>query len=117
MLGRGGKATSRTTRDYFNVREDDNDFGVYLDRIPWRFDEDKRNTEECNFTLIPNKEHNREECKLAKEKEIEAWKKFHAFEEVDERYKETISHRWVLVDKSNDPKKPRINARLCARGF
>ena len=25
VLGRGGKATSRTTRDYFNVREDDND--------------------------------------------------------------------------------------------
>ena len=44
--------------------------------------------EEVNSTLIPVKEHGREECVIAKDKELAAFDKFKVYEEVQDRGQE-----------------------------
>ena len=73
VTGRGCKASSRTNPNYFNVKnEESGAAGLDLDKTEWRFNvqeavaEEKE--EEVNVTLIPVKEHGREECIAAKKK-------------------------------------------------
>ena len=44
--------------------------------------ESEERVEEYNIALIPQKEHLREDCRYAKNKELEAWKKYEAFKDV-----------------------------------
>lgn len=60
-----------------------------------------------------------DECEMAMKKELENWKKFDVYSEVDddgEMGKAAISTRWVLTEKG-DGKSKTVKARLVARGF
>ena len=123
VIGRGCKASSRTNPNYFNIRREEEGAraeGVDLDRTEWRFNVqeavEQEQEEEVNFTLIPVKEHGREECIIAKNKELAAFDEFNVYEEVQDRGQEALSSRWVLTDKSTKEEK-KIKARLVVRGF
>ena len=140
MIKREGKARGKYY-DYFNVRDDGKeDKGIYLDKVDWRFEEkedqvedqvgekeDLNNVEEgesdledaeeeANVAVIPVKEHNKPECVETKKKELEAFDKFGAYVETQDRGQERLSSRWVLTDKSTNEEK-RAKARLVCRGF
>ena len=122
VLGRGGKASSRLHNDYFNVRSDDQqEGGVYLKKIDWRFEDvgvgqEEQEEEEAMVTLIPIKEQGTMECMMAKQKELEAFKEFEVYEEVKDEGQERLSSRWILTDKSTVEEK-KVKARLVCRGF
>ena len=116
VIGRGAKASSKKYGDYFNVRIDGQEpAGVYLDKVIW-----KRGGEEAedqvNVVIVPSREHGRPECMEAKNKELDAFKRFEVYEEVDDIGQERLSSRWVLTDKSTETES-RIKARLVCRGF
>ena len=121
VIGRGCKASSRTNPNYFNVRkEDDEAAGINLDESEWRFNVQEavaeEQEEEVNVTLIPVKEHGREECVAAKKKELAAFDEFGVYEEVEDKGQDALSCRWILTDKSTEEEK-KVKARLVARGF
>ena len=49
--------------------------------------------EEANVVTIPKKDHGLDVCVKAKEKELEAFKKFQVFEEVTDYGQEKLSSR------------------------
>ena len=112
VTGRGGKKSSKLHYDYFNVKSGDKNRGIYLDKTEWRFQRDELDNleEEAFLTLIPTKEHGREECVMAKLKELEAFKDFQVYEEVDDVDQDRLSHRWILTDKSTNTEK-KVKAR------
>ena len=121
VIGRGCKASSRVNPNYFNVRtEAEGAEGVDLDKSEWRFNVQEavveEQEEEVNVTLIPIKEHGREECVAAKKRELAAFDEFGVYEEVQDKGQEALSSRWVLTDKSTEKEK-KVKARLVARGF
>ena len=132
IISRGGKSSSKVTKDLFNVKEA-GEVGaateyVYLDRKVWRFDNARKEvqvreedeelelTEEALLVLVPKKDHFKEECVDAKEKELKAWVDFKAYEEVQDQGQEKMSHRWVVVEKEVEGATV-IKARLVCRGF
>ena len=56
------------------------------------------------------------QCIDAKKKELQAFKKFGVYEEVEDRGQERLSSRWILTDKST-PTEVKVKARLVCRGF
>ena len=124
-MGRGGKASSKANKDYFNLQPVNFEpaLGVHLDSTDWRQSHNnadtqdlETNVEECNLALIPNKEHSRDDCIEAKHKELESWKKFEAYREVEDSGQDRLSHRWVLLEKEIDGKRF-VKARLVCGGF
>ena len=59
---------------------------------------------------------NNNEILVAKTQELENWKQFSVYEEVEDEGQNTISVRWVLSEKVKDGNIS-IKARLVARGF
>ena len=128
VMGRGGKASSKLHYDYFNLRrEDEQQSGVHLDKTEWRFDnaaknqlggvqEEEEEVEEANIALIPAKDHSRQECVEAKQKELKAFEDFEVYTEVEDKGQERLSSRWILTDKST-PQEVKVKARLVCRGF
>ena len=94
--------------------------GIDLNKAEWRFNVqqvvEEEQEEEANIALIPAKEHGREECKAAKNKELEAFDEFGVYEEVEDRGQEVLSSRWIMTDKSTETEK-KVKERLVARGF
>ena len=68
------------------------------------------------MVLIPAKEHHKPECVAAKARELEAFKDFEVYREVEDKGQERLSSRWVLTDKSTSEVK-KVKARLVCRGF
>ena len=60
---------------------------------------------------VPRYLHNEPECLAAKEKELQNWRDFGVFREVEDVGQKTINTNWVLVRKEAG-----IKARLCIRG-
>ena len=60
---------------------------------------------------IPEKYHNNEEVIEAKQKELEKWNKYEAYEEVDFDDQFVLGSRWVVVEKNGVPK-----ARFVVKG-
>ena len=124
VLGRGGKASSKTNYDYYNVKREDNlSHGVHLDTIEWRRPLDNitevaedNNEEEVNLTTIPSKNQGTQECIDAKTRELKAFDEFNVYEEVEDHGQDRLSSRWVLTDKSTN-KEIKVKARLVCRGF
>ena len=121
VISRGSKASSRTSPNYFNVRNEDNGAaGLDLDKAEWRFNVQEavaeEQEEEANVTLIPVKDHGKEECVAAKKKELAAFDEFGVYEEVEDKGQDALSSRWVLTDKST-AEETKVKARLVARGF
>ena len=106
--------------------------GVHLDRFEYeivkdnslptientennlQFQED--NEEEVNITYVPVGDHWRPEVIKAKENEIDNWKNFNVFTEVEDKGQKTISTRWVITQKTIDEDN-HVKARLVVRGF
>ena len=117
VIGRGGKASSRVNRDYYNVKIDEVPSGVYLDKVEWkRVEEEDEQQEEALVGLIPAKEQKTPECEEAKRRELEAFVKFKVYDEVKDVGQDRLSSRWILTDKST-PTEKKIKARLVCRGF
>ena len=69
-------------------------------------------------TLVPVARHNEPEIIDAKETELENWRKYQAFEIVDDKGQDRITTRWVINQKEcHDGLKTEFKARLCLRGF
>lgn len=76
------------------------------------------NTNQVFVTIIPQNRHKEPECVLAKEKELEKWDQFEAFEEVPDEGQKAVSSRWVIVEKDGDTEgTKKVKGRLCVRGF
>ena len=127
VTGRGGKASSKLHKDYFNVSDGEQGQGVYLDKVEWRIEEAANETdntgedeeeswEDANVVMIPVKDHGKEECIKAKEKELKAFEDFAVYEEVEDKGQERLSSRWILTDKSTMEER-KVKARLVCRGF
>ena len=67
---------------------------------------------------VPKKRHNEPQVIEAKQRELNNFKHYEAFEEDDDIGQERIGSRWVITEKERqDGQKPQIKARLVARGF
>lgn len=67
---------------------------------------------------VPKSRHNEAEVINAKEKELDNFQYYEAFEEVKDTGQEKIGSRWVITEKERqDGQKTKIKARLVARGF
>ena len=77
------------------------------------FNEEKPEVNKVFAVEIPNKYHNHADIVNAKKDELNKWKEYEAFEEIDLIDQHVISTRWVVTEKSND----KIKARLVVRGF
>ena len=66
---------------------------------------------------LSTKEHNREDVKAAKQKEIENLDNYNVYEKVQDVGQKLIGARWVITEKEgHDGKKTRVKATLVARG-
>ncbi len=93
---------------------------IITDRIGGeKLKQDKETEKETIYAvMVPKERHNEPEIIDAKKQEIENWKKFNAFEIVEDIGQPTITTRWVINEKeSHDGLKVRHKARLCLRGF
>ena len=101
--------------------------GVYLEKVEWRLEEatneadntgedEEESWEDANVVMIPVKDHGKEECIKAKEKELKAFEDFAVYEEVEDKGQERLSSRWILTDKSTMEER-KVKARLVYRGF
>lgn len=119
VISRGGKASSKVNKDYFNVRVNGEASGIYLDKVEWRKAEtveEEQEEEEAMVGMIPVKEQRTPQCEEAKRRELEAFRKFKVYEEVQDVGQERLSSRWIVTDKST-PTEKKIKARLVCRGF
>ena len=67
---------------------------------------------------VPKKRHNEPQVIEAKQRELNNFKHYEAFEEDDDIGQERIGSRWVITEKERqDGQKAQIKARLVARGF
>ena len=66
--------------------------------------------------IINKKEYDSDEVRDAMEKEIQKYRNFEAFEEVDNDGQESVPVRWVVTRNEPDGKNQPIKARLCIRG-
>ena len=66
--------------------------------------------------LVDKKDYNTSDVQEAMKKEIEKYKSFGAYEEVDNVGQKSIPIRWVISKQPDDGKNQPIKARLCMRG-
>ena len=144
IISRGGKSTGKN-KFYMNVLDETNNAmsGIDLNKVEFEIIDNSQiqskestlteqsqnndlenshlaqsenNDEEVNITHIPIGEHWRPDVIQAKQKEIDNWKKFDVFTEVQDQGQKRISTRWVITEKINENDK-NIKARLVVRGF
>ena len=77
---------------------------INLDKI-------EHDVKEVFVTNIPTKYHNDEEVIEAKEKELDKWKKYGAYEEVDLEDQFVLGSRWVVQEKGDN-----VKARFVVKG-
>ena len=65
--------------------------------------------------MIPWRDHNLPNCKLAKEKEMNGWKENNTYCEVEDHGQKRIETMWILTEKMIDGKQG-VKARLVAKG-
>lgn len=136
LTTRGYRATS-ANKNYWNaLTSDQTPIGVNLDKVDWLKDDATHPSLEQTsgtdasiaFASAIDKEIfvlNTETCKSAnfqqsKETEIETWRKFDVFTEVDRRdfaNHDVISCKWVESEKSGHDQSTIYKSRLCVRGF
>ena len=91
--------------NYFNVQLEDNsrtvrciNFGYVED---WKKVEEFDRIEQVNVVMIPKQMHREKEVVEAKMKQLEDWKNFNVYEEVEDLGQDRISGTWVVVKKRN----------------
>ena len=92
VIGRGGKSTGQN-KFYFNVfRKDNKKQGIYLDRVEFEVIEDfESDNETVYFSQVPVDQHNKPGVNLAKARELQNWKKFSVYSEVEDQGQQTLS--------------------------
>ena len=105
VLSRGEKATGKY-KSFYNIKNEG-------DREPITVDFDaseswQKCSEDVNFVTGPAKDNTLQ----AKLSEIQNWKNFNVFTEIDNNGKTKINTRWVITTKG-----PNIKAHLVAKGF
>ena len=106
------EAKERETRKNMEL----NNIGTYWMKIL----NDECLVEEMTTYLVevPRSRHHEPEVLKAKEKELQNFEYYEAFEEVEDAGQERIGSRWVVTEKERqDGQKTRIKARLVAKGF
>lgn len=121
VVSRAGKATGKNWA-YMNIENEDQSaacLNFTTDIEGWKLAYEPAVQEadgDVLFTLAPEQK----KTFAAKESELQKWKKFRVYEEVENdgnNSKKAISTRWVISAKENTDKEPYIKARLVARGF
>ena len=106
ILSRGGKATGKFPK-WLNVLDTETNVaeGINWDKVEeWK----EMHTEEVLISEV----HNVDQVLQAKYDEMEKWRGYEAFVEVENEGQKTISTRWVCSEKDGV-----VKARLVARGF
>ena len=73
-------------------------------------------TEMFPVDLVPKSDYGKPEIVEAIDAEIEKYRKFQAFEEVQDEGQDCIPTRWVITKQKEDGKNAPYKARLCMRG-
>ena len=108
--GKVGKTGSGSFKSWFNVKDTETqamksvDFEVVTD---W----EKVENQETIFSVEAS--HSVASAQL---EELQKWKDYKVYEEVEDEGQEVISTRWVITEK-HDKENTQIKARLVARGF
>ena len=66
--------------------------------------------------IVEKTDYSSTEVQEAMKKEVEKYKSFNAYEEVDDNGQKSIPIRWVVTKQPMDGKNQPIKARLCIRG-
>ena len=90
------------------TKQAEDDTGIRKEKV--QFEEDEVNN--TFITLIPMREHGREDVKKAKEIELESWDKYEAYEEVEYEDQTVLDSKWIVGEKEDG----HIKARLCVKG-
>ena len=109
IMSRAGKVNGRNKHCYNVERDSDGNQG-WLDLS--KVNDLEVVPEDVEMVVM----FNSEAVAKAKQEEIEEWKKYDVFKEVEDRGQKTISVRWVITEKMVKAI-PSIRARLVARGF
>lgn len=128
LISRGGKATG-PNKNYWNIQLSNNiQQGLNLDKVDWLLKEYSKDEEnalafshqiEEEIYVLKCDNSKSQVYSDAKKQEIENWKKFCVFEEVDRKdypNEDVISCRWVTEEKHKDDG-IQYKARLVVRGF
>ena len=121
VLSRAGKATGQYSK-WLNIHPDNEearamDFGLAVREWEYITDNNSDNMEQDNMEQETFVGSSKEDDVLnAKTLELENWKKFDVFEEVENQGQTALSVRWVCTEKMIDGK-IKTKARLVARGF
>ena len=79
------------------------------------------NTEDVNVVLIPTKIHGILKCIAVKKREMDTFKQFKVYQEVEDQGQEWPSSSWVMTEKSTPEdikkNKKKVKVRLVCRGF
>ena len=68
--------------------------------------------------FIPTNKQGCPECVATKEREMDAFKKFNVYQEVENEGQERLSSHWVMTDKATpEDNKKNVKVRLLCRGF
>ena len=107
VVNRGGKATG-IHKYWMNVKNISSGAikCVNFEKLQWTLIE-----EEVLYTSSNNPE-----VLVAQQVELDKWKEYDVYDEVEDLGQETVSTRWVISEKS-DKHSNSIKARLVARGF
>ena len=106
-VNRAGKANGKN-KHWFNVKNIMSNVikCVDFEKVEWQIVEEE----------VLYSSSNNPQVLAAKQKELEKWKDYDVYEEVDNEGQETVSTRWVITEKS-DKDTNSVKSRLVARGF
>ena len=136
VLSRGGKSTGKN-KYYVNVmnNKDKQKLGMHLDKIEFevvkedvgndanargREEDDvsrEEDEEEANVVFVSVSSHCKPEIIKAKEQELQNWRNFDVYREIQDSGQKALSTRWVVTEKSLPEGKKSVKARLVVRGF
>lgn len=123
ILSRAGKATGQN-RNWLNIKDHDGeeksmDFGTGIQQWQNLQENDPQKENSLikeNEVFIAVTKQNSEVVSSAKQSELNNWKQFGVYEEVQNRGQTALSVRWVCTEKTVN-NETKIKARLVARGF
>ena len=113
VLGRAGKSTTNT-KYWWNVKDMKTGEEKSLNTekcVNLEKSTTDEETEDALLVMIPRHQHAQKDCVEAKQKELDNWDNFQAYEEVEDVGQERLSTNWILVMKEG-----KVKARLCVCG-
>ena len=124
ILGRAGKATGQY-KYWLNVQNEQEEAPKSIDWRnnvqDWREIENsvihQHEQEISEEVFVTESRHDERRVREAKMNELQNWKKYGVYEEVEDCGQPCISIRWVCTEKHSDDGHSTIKARLVARGF